>query len=444
MEQAVRRAALDRLGAALVAAHHHLAVHHLGDGLEAGPHRLAHGAEPRAVVDDLGEVERDALAVVEGLAVEHELLEATERFHEDGAARGLVDAAALHAHEAVLADVDAADAVAGADGVELGEERHRVEGLAVDGGGVALAEGDGHVLVGVGRVLRAGGDHPHVFRRGVPRILELAALMADVPDVGVAAVDLLGAGRGGHVARLEVGEHGLAALEVPDAPRADHAQLRGERGVGALEADLVVALAGAAVAERVAAGGECHLDLRAGDDRAGDGGAHQVAVLVDRAGDRHREGELAQEGLLEVDDDALGRAALGGLLADALELALALADVGHAGDHFAAVGFLEPRDDAGGVEAAGVGDADLLGGGVLGGGVGVGAHGGASCVGFGVGCSFVAGLGADVSGRQRQWPCPSRWVAWWRGGGRAGRSARACGSRPGRRPPSWRSRSPRR
>ena len=45
------------------------------------------------------------------------------------------------------------------------------------------------------------------------------------------------------------------------------------------------------------------------------------------------------------------------LLFDPLEFARALADIGDAGDDLAAVGLDEPRNDAGGVEAALVGDA---------------------------------------------------------------------------------------
>ena len=49
-----------------------------------------------------------------------------------------------------------------------------------------------------------------------------------------------------------------------------------------------------------------------------------------------------------------------------LEL-LALAEVGGEGDHLAAVGILEPLEDDGGVEAAGVREHDLFRGGARGG-----------------------------------------------------------------------------
>ena len=375
MEQTVGRSALGSFGVALVATHHHFAVHDLGDRLKASPHRLAEGAEPGAVVDHLGKLKRHALAVMERLAVEHELFKSTQRFHENGAARGLVDAAALHANQAILADINATDAVARADGVEFSQKRHCIEFLAVDADGIALLEDDSNVFVTVGRILWTGGDHPDVFWWGIPWVFQFAALMADVPDVCVAAVNLLSAGGGGDVARLEVGQHGLTALQIPDAPRADDSQLRCQRRVRAFETNLIVSLTGAAVAECVGTSGKRHFDLRAGDDWAGDRCAHQVAILVHRSSDCHWECKLTEECLLEVNDDALGSAGLGCLLADAVEFALTLADIRHACHHCAAVGFTKPRNDARGVESAGVGDADFLWGVGGGGVVGVVVHG---------------------------------------------------------------------
>jgi hypothetical protein len=54
---------------------------------------------------------------------------------QDGAARGLVAAARLHADVAVLDQVEAADAVLAAELVELGEQLVGLQFLAVDGDG---------------------------------------------------------------------------------------------------------------------------------------------------------------------------------------------------------------------------------------------------------------------------------------------------------------------
>jgi hypothetical protein len=78
-----------------------------------------------------------------------------------------------------------------------------------------------------------------------------------------------------------------------------------EGGIRRLEANLVVALAGAAVGDGGAPGLLGDLDLRLAQDGAGDGGAQQVAALVDGAGDDGREDEVLDELALEVDDVAL-------------------------------------------------------------------------------------------------------------------------------------------
>ena len=54
--------------------------------------------------------------------IEHELLELAERRVEQRAARRLVDAARLHADQAIFDDVDAADTVPAADPLSVGEQ----------------------------------------------------------------------------------------------------------------------------------------------------------------------------------------------------------------------------------------------------------------------------------------------------------------------------------
>src|SRR6185436_20484986 len=91
-----------------------LAGHRLLRLVDEGVQGLTQGGEPEAVVDDLGVVESEALLVVEGVAIEGESLQFAVGEHNLSAARGLVAAARLHADEAVLYQVDTADAVLGA------------------------------------------------------------------------------------------------------------------------------------------------------------------------------------------------------------------------------------------------------------------------------------------------------------------------------------------
>jgi hypothetical protein len=65
----------------------------------------------------------ELVALEHDLAVHGEGLDRAVRGVEDGAAGGLVDAAALHADEAVLDEIDAADAVLAAEFVEVPSRR---------------------------------------------------------------------------------------------------------------------------------------------------------------------------------------------------------------------------------------------------------------------------------------------------------------------------------
>ena len=92
------------------------------------------------------------------------------------------------------------------------------------------------------------------------------------------------------------------------APRRDHFQLRREPREGELEAHLVVALAGRAVADRVGALGVRDFDLSFGDQRARDRGAEQIVTLVHGVGAQHRKDEVARELFAQVFDVELARA----------------------------------------------------------------------------------------------------------------------------------------
>src|SRR6478752_4742444 len=136
---------------AFPAGHHHIAL------VEFEPHlaldvflalvdqRLQHLAlrrEPEAVVDQLGVARHQVVLEMRRAAIERDRLDGAMRREQDRAAGRLVDAARLHADEAVLDKVDAADAVRLAERVELGEDRGRRQRLAVEADSVALVETD--------------------------------------------------------------------------------------------------------------------------------------------------------------------------------------------------------------------------------------------------------------------------------------------------------------
>jgi hypothetical protein len=175
--------------------------------------------------------------------------------------------------------------------------------------------------------------------------------VADVPDVAVAGVNLGAALRQWHAVGFGVVEAVLAALQFPLAPRRDDLEFRGEGLVGVLEADLVIAFAGAAVGHGLCALSQCGEHLVFGDDGPRDGGAEQVLVLVDGAGADGGKYVVAEKLFAQVEDDGLLRAGRIGFGHDCVQI-VALAHVGDHGDHVHAVIFVEPGNDDGGVEAS--------------------------------------------------------------------------------------------
>ena len=135
----------------------------------------------------------------------------------------LVDAARLHADEAVLDEVEPADAVPPAELVEPGEQRGGRQRLAVDADRVAPLEADLDVFRRVRRLLRVGGALVDVGRRLLGRVLEHLALGGGVQEVRV--------DREGRLAALVPGDRDLVLLgeleelgargQVPLAPRGD-------------------------------------------------------------------------------------------------------------------------------------------------------------------------------------------------------------------------------
>ena len=197
----------------------------------------------------------------------------------------------------------------------------------------------------------------------VPGLLQDLTLAAAVQEIGVHAEGGLAAlvlGDGDLVLLGELDEL-RAAGEVPFAPGGDDLHVRLEGVVGDLEPDLVVALAGGAVGDGVGAHLFRDLDLALGDQGAGDGGAEEVHALVECVHAEHREDEVADEFLTEVVHEDV-------LFLDAQELCLVagraefltLSQIGGEGDDLRPIGRLEPFQDDRGVEAARIGQHNLL------------------------------------------------------------------------------------
>ena len=332
--------------------------------VDGGLEHLALGREPEAVVDQVGVFDRQLVLQMHGPAVEGDRLDAAVGGQQDGAAGGLIDAARLHADEAVLDQIETADAVVVAVLVQGGQQGGRRHGFAIDRDGVALLEADGDDRGDVRGVFRRQGALVDEFGGLDRRVLQHLALAGRVQKVGVDAERGLAALVLGDRDLVLLGEvqQVFAALELPFTPGRDDADVGLQRVVAELEADLVVALAGGTVTDGVGADHAGDLDLAFGDQRPRDRGAEQILALVQGVGPEHREDVVPHELLAQVvDEDVLFLdAQLQRLLARRRQL-LALPQVGGEGHDLRAVFRLEPFQDDRGVEAAGIGKDDLLG-----------------------------------------------------------------------------------
>ena len=340
-------------------------------GAGDGPLGLAHHGEqhlhlrrePVAVVDQLGEAGHEGVFQVDHAPVQGDRLHGAMGDVQDRAAGSLVDAAGLHAHVARLHHVDPPHAVPAPGLVEAPQQGRRAEPLAVDRHGEALLEADQQ---GFGRVRGLAGGRGQLEHFGpgrFPGVFQHARLEADVEQVLVAAPGLLQGGLDGDGVPLAIGDQfaaaGIGLEELGLLPGRDHLDLRVERVIAQLEAHLVVALAGGAVGHVGRPLGPGRLDLRLGDQRAGQRGAQQVGALVDRVELQRRKDEIAHEFLLHVLHQHLRRPGPGALLANLLQVLHLLAQVQQQGDHLEALSG-HPMHDNRGVQSAGIGQHHFL------------------------------------------------------------------------------------
>src|SRR5699024_4702741 len=145
------------------------------------------------------------------------------------------------------------------------------------------------------------------------------ALVGQVPEVFVLGVVGLAADAQGDVVGLGVVDLLVAALDVPLTPGGDDGHIGAESLQGQLEADLVVALAGAAVADGVCALLDGDVGQRLGDAGPGEGGAQQV-ILVLGAELQGGEDVVLDKVLFQVQHIQLGSAGLFGLFFQAVQV----------------------------------------------------------------------------------------------------------------------------
>src|SRR5690606_18916080 len=105
---------------------------------EAGIQALTERCEPEAVINEICVVDGELLLVVERGTVQGERFEFAQGANDQRAARRLIAAAAFHADETILHQIDAANGMLAADGVEGLDQLRATHALAVDGNGITL------------------------------------------------------------------------------------------------------------------------------------------------------------------------------------------------------------------------------------------------------------------------------------------------------------------
>src|SRR5665213_998336 len=118
-----RRFPPDHADMALIELEPHRALDMLLAAVDQRLQHLAFGREPEAVIDELGIARHELVLLMRRAAIERDALDAAMRLMQDGAARRLIDAARLHADEAVLDQIDAANAMPPAELVEPRAQR---------------------------------------------------------------------------------------------------------------------------------------------------------------------------------------------------------------------------------------------------------------------------------------------------------------------------------
>ena len=191
-----------------------------------------------------------------------------------------------------------------------------------------------------------------VDRCFVGRQLEIQTLMAEVPQILILGVVGLLVDLQRNVVRFRILDLLLTAVQLPETPRSNDVHLRCKCMNSQLETNLIVALAGAAVADCVSAFLQRDINNTLCDDRTSERGTQQV-LLVGCARLHGRDDVVINEVLGQILDVQLGRAGLERLLLQTVQLG-ALTDVAGNRDNLTAIMLLQPRNEYRSIQTAGI------------------------------------------------------------------------------------------
>ena len=193
----------------------------------------------------------------------------------------------------------------------------------------------------------------------VPRILQLTALVADVPDVFVSGIDFFCCLFNWNVVLMSIFDEIFTGLEIPGSPWGDDLHRRIDGLNRGFESDLIVALSGAAVADDECAlfYGEFHELLR--HQRPRHRSSEEIISFVDCSCLQGRVNVVSDKFFSDVDRNSLRCAGRDRLLFYCIEV-FSLAGVAAGSDHFVIEFFDQPFENNGCVQPAGVGKDDFF------------------------------------------------------------------------------------
>ena len=294
---------------------------------------------------------------MQGVPVKADLLQQLVRFIKDGPARRFIYTAGFHAHKPVFHHIQKPHAMRAADFVERVHKRNRGKRLTVYRNGYALFKGDRDKS---GIIRRLLGRHGHfkepvlAIGRLVCRIFQVKPFMGKVPEVLILGIVGFAVDFERNVMRLGIGDLILAGFELPFPPRGNDRKFRGKRLDCKLKAHLIVSLAGAAMANRISALLLGNFNKPLCDGGPCERGAEQIFLFIDRAGLDGGVDVIGYEGFLQILNIQLGSAGFERFCLKPIQL-ISLAHIaGHGDDFTIIVIFLQPRNDNGSIQAAGI------------------------------------------------------------------------------------------
>ena len=163
----------------------------------------------------------------------------------------------------------------------------------------------------------------------------------------------------GNIVRLGVVDLFLTGLDAPLTPRGDDGHIGGKVLNGQLETNLIVALAGAAVADSVGAFLESDLHKALGNAGTGVRGAEKI-IFVNGARLHGGDDIIVNIFVGEIENVKLGSAGLESFFFQTFELVRLTYVAGYGDDLAVVVVFFEPRDDDGGIKTARIGENDFF------------------------------------------------------------------------------------